>query len=170
MTRLISYLEASTQMKSKPAQPGDVLCGWRVRTESCPVEWSNALITWMRWEQRIRGKSRETGESVMCMEFVPHTGTRAEFMKEFIAKFAEWMPHVYRDQNFKFMRKLQLECMSSPEKMARPTMMITRVNFAARPWRSRARFLRRAPSLSASTCAARLQCTGPAWSWTTACD
>ena len=58
-----------------------MVCGWRVRNERCPVEWSNALMTWMRWEQRVRGKSRETGESVMCMEFVPHTATRAEFME-----------------------------------------------------------------------------------------
>ena len=70
-------------------------------------------MTWMRWEQRVRGKSRETGESVMCMEFVPHTATRAEFMEEFIAKFEEWMPHVWRDRNFKFMSKLRLEQMSS---------------------------------------------------------
>jgi hypothetical protein len=77
----------------------------------------------------VRGKSRETGEPVMCMEFVPHTGTRAEFMEEFIAKFEEWMPHVYRDRNFKFMSKLQLQRMSSPEEMATPTMMITRADF-----------------------------------------
>jgi hypothetical protein len=67
----------------------------------------------------------------MCMEFVPHTGTREEFMEEFIAKFAEWMPHVYRDRNFKFMSKLQLERMASPEQMANPTMTITRSDFAS---------------------------------------
>ena len=87
-------------------------------------------MTWMRWEQRVRGKSRETGEPVMCMEFVPHTGTRAEFMEEYIAKFEEWMLHVYRDRNFKFMSRLQLERMSSPEQMATPTMMVSRVDFA----------------------------------------
>ena len=41
------------------------------------------------------------------------------------------MPHVYRDRNFKFMSKLQLERMASPEQMANPTMTITRSDFAS---------------------------------------
>ena len=88
-------------------------------------------MTWMRWEKRERSKDKETGEPVMCMEFVPHIGTREEFMEEFIAKFEEWMPHVYRDRNFKFMGKLQLERMASPEQMTTPTMMMSRADFAS---------------------------------------
>ncbi len=106
-------------------------CGWRARCPRCPIEYSKTLMTWMRWEQRERGKNRETGEPIMCMEFVPYTGTREEFMEEFIAKFEEWMPHVYHDRNFKFMSKMQLERMANPELMADPTMMITRSDFAA---------------------------------------
>jgi len=113
-----------------PFRPEKVHCGWHVKNPRCEVEWSTTeKITWMRWEQRERGKNRETGEAVMCAEFVPHTGTRAEFMEEFVAKFEEWMPHVYRDRNTKFMVKLQLERMASPEQMERPSVLMSRVDF-----------------------------------------
>jgi hypothetical protein len=59
-------------------------CGWKVAVaDECNVEYRDAPWMWMRWEPRLRGINRETGEPVMCMEWVPHLGTRAEFMKEF---------------------------------------------------------------------------------------
>ena len=108
------------------------LCGWDVRIpKECPVEYSDALWSWHRWEQRERGKNRETGEAVTSMEFVPHIGTRAEFMREYRREFERWMPHVHDDNELKFMLKLQEEEMTSPEQRASPTMSNTRADFGA---------------------------------------
>ena len=107
-------------------------CGWDVRiTKECPVEYSDAPWSWHRWEQRERGKNRDTGEAITCMEFVPHIGTRAEFMREYRREFELWMPHVHDDNELKFMLKLQEEEMTSPEQRASPTMSNTRADFGA---------------------------------------
>ena len=39
------------------------------------------------------------------------------------------MPHVYRDRNMKFMVKLQLERMASPERMDMPLVLMSRGDF-----------------------------------------
>ena len=67
----------------------------------------------------------------MCMEWVPHLGMRAEFMKEFRDQFELWMPHVHRDRVLKFMLRLQAEHMTSPEQMEHPTIGNVRADFAA---------------------------------------
>ncbi len=51
--------------------------------DECKVEYGDAPWTWMRWKLRLRDKSRETGEPIICTEWVSYLGTRAEFMKEF---------------------------------------------------------------------------------------
>jgi hypothetical protein len=109
------------------------LCGWHVKVPKlCPVEYSTEkLLTWHRWEQRERGKNRDTGEPIMCSEFVPHIGTRAEFMWEFREQFELWMPHVHRDRVTKFMLKLQVERSTSPEQIKKPTVGNTRADFGA---------------------------------------
>jgi hypothetical protein len=107
-------------------------CGWIARIpDECKVEYSVALWTWMRWEQRVRGKNRETGEPVMCMEWVPHIGTSAEIMKEYREQFELRMPHVHRNRILKFMIRLQAEYMTSPEQMLHPTVSNMRADFAA---------------------------------------
>ena len=70
-------------------------CGWGAkRGPPCAVENSEVdMFTWMRWEMRLRGKSRKTGLPVYAPEFVPYRGTRAEFMVEMAEMHTEWMPH-----------------------------------------------------------------------------
>ncbi len=82
----------------------------------------------MRWEQRERGNNKETGEPSMCLEFVPHVGTRREFMEEFQAQYELWMPHVHRDRVRKFMCHKQVEYVSSPEQIANPTVAISKAD------------------------------------------
>jgi hypothetical protein len=107
-------------------------CGWKVAVQdACKVEYGDVLWTWMRWGPRLSNKNRETGEPVMCMEWVPHLGTRAEFIKEFREQFELWMLHVHRDRVLKFMLRLQAEHMTSPERMANPTVGNMRADFAA---------------------------------------
>ena len=71
-------------------RPLEVNCGWEARVQGeCGIEFSDDLMTWMRFEFRQRGINRITGEPVMCTEFVPHAGTRREFMLEYRAKLEE---------------------------------------------------------------------------------
>ena len=57
-------------------------CGWQnVFGADCPVEASDASFTWNRWEQRLRGENEE-GKKFYSDEWVPHTGTRREFIAE----------------------------------------------------------------------------------------
>ena len=72
------------------------------------------------------------------MEFVPHIGTRKEFMIEFRAQYELWMPNMHRDRCFELMLKLQAERIAS------------RSEWSTRPWatcartstkRSRSRFV-----------------------------
>ena len=75
------------------SRPPEKKCGWSAQIlHECSVEYSDALWTWHRWEWRERGKNRETGESVLCIEFVPHIRTRREYMIEFRAKYELLMP------------------------------------------------------------------------------
>ena len=106
-------------------------CGWSMRNPRCPVEYSDTkVMTWMRWEQQVRGHDKETGEARMCLEFVPHVGTRLEFTEEFQAQYEMWMPHVHRDRVRKFMCHKQVEYVSSLEQIANPTVAISKADFA----------------------------------------
>jgi len=106
-------------------------CWWKGRVlDECKVEYGDAPWTWMRRELRLRDKSRETDEPIMCTEWVPYLGTRAEFMKEFREQFELWM-HVHRDRVLMFMLRLQAEHMTSPEHMEHPTVGNVRADFAA---------------------------------------
>ncbi len=76
-------------------------------------------------------RAREIGEPVVCTEWIPYLGTRAEFMMKFREQFELWMPHVHRDRVLKFMLRLQAEHMTSPEQMEHPTVGNMRTDFAA---------------------------------------
>ena len=54
------------------------------------------------------------------MEFVPHIGTRAEFMDENQVQFERWMPQINDDRERKFMTYAQADHLASPEQMANP--------------------------------------------------
>jgi hypothetical protein len=73
---------------------GRVRCGFETKYPKCPVEHTEDKYWWSRWQPRETGVSRETGEPIFQMEFVPCCGTRAEFLEEFSAKFTEYMPHI----------------------------------------------------------------------------
>jgi len=83
-------------------------CGWGAKRGSrCVVEYSEVdWYTWMRWELKLRGKSRKTGEPVYAFEWVPHKGTRAEYMGELEARHTEFMPHVEAVRVDRQMKKL----------------------------------------------------------------
>ncbi len=67
----------------------------------------------------------------LCSEWVPHVGTRREFMEEFQKQYELWMPqHVHRDRVWKFMCHKQVEYICSPEQMANPTVVISKADFA----------------------------------------
>lgn len=69
-------------------------CGVEAKYPKCPVENTEDKYWWSRWQPRETGVSRETGEPIFQMEFVPCCGTRAEFLEEYSAKFTEYMPHI----------------------------------------------------------------------------
>lgn len=60
----------------------------------------------MRWELKLRGKSRTTGDPVYAYEWVPHKGTRASFMKELEANHNDFMPHVEAVREDRQVKKL----------------------------------------------------------------
>lgn len=65
-------------------------CGWH---QVCATENSDDRYQWHRWEKVEYKIDEETGQSSSHMEFIPHTATRAEFMKEFKGMFSKWLPH-----------------------------------------------------------------------------
>lgn len=52
------------------------------------------VFWWKRWELRLCGKIKETGEPRYQVEFVPVSGTRPEFLAEFQGVFERWLPHI----------------------------------------------------------------------------
>jgi hypothetical protein len=83
-------------------------CGWGAkRAPRCAIEYSEQdEFTWMRWELKLRGKSRTTGDPVYAYEWVPHKGTRAIFMKELEANHNDFMPHVEAVREDRQVKKL----------------------------------------------------------------
>jgi len=71
-------------------------CGWGAkRGPRCAIEYSEQdEFTWMRWELKLCGKSRTTGDPVYAYDWVSHKGTRASFMKELEENQSKFMPHV----------------------------------------------------------------------------
>lgn len=67
-------------------------CGIAKRFPVCDVDNSDVMMKWFRWVPMERGKD-SSGAPYTCMEFVPHTGTRAEFLQEFREKLAQWLSH-----------------------------------------------------------------------------
>ena len=70
-------------------------CGWH---QTCPTENSDNLYEWHRWEEVEYKIDEETGKPKTQIDFVPHRGTRKDFMGEFKGMFAKWLSH---DQFFK---------------------------------------------------------------------
>ena len=77
------------------------------RAPRCAIEYSEQdEFTWMRWELKLRGKSRTTGDPVYAYEWVPHKGTRVGFMKELEANHNDFMPHVEAVREDRQVKKL----------------------------------------------------------------
>lgn len=68
--------------KQKFGQRSPDACGWEhVFGHDCPVESSDDLMDWWRWEPKLRSENAE-GKKFYSDEWVPHRGTRAEFLRE----------------------------------------------------------------------------------------
>lgn len=85
-------------------------CGWlNVFGGHCPIEATNDAFTWHRWEPRLRGTNDE-GKDFYSDEWVPHKGTRCEFLEE-IRHAVEsggnpWLLHTWRHKMIRHAIKL----------------------------------------------------------------
>lgn len=82
---------------------GSQACSFEALFRSgCPIDADGTKnFAWRAWEQRPRGKNRETGEISYSPEFVPRNGTRLQFWSEFKPSVATWLYHVWRDDFLK---------------------------------------------------------------------
>ena len=90
-------------------QPTPGACGWEhVFGKDCPVEASSDKFTWYRWEPKLRSENAE-GKKFYSDEWVPHEGTRAEFLKELRASIKDsYLFHVWRHQLIRHAIKLHV--------------------------------------------------------------
>ena len=88
-------------------QPTPGACGWEhIFGKDCPVEASSDKFTWRRWEPKLRSENAE-GKKFYSDEWVPHEGTRAEFLKELRASIKDsYLFHVWRHQLIRHAIKL----------------------------------------------------------------
>lgn len=85
-------------------------CGWlNVFGGQCPIEATNDTFTWHRWEPRLRS-TNDDGKDYYSDEWVPHKGTRREFLEEL--QFAvesgsnPWLFHTWRHKMIRHAIKL----------------------------------------------------------------
>lgn len=92
---LCSNNKCPKRMLGQAMTPG--ACSWEnVFGKDCPVEASSDKFTWYRWEPRHRSTNAE-GKKFYSDEWVPHEGTRAEFIKELRAAIKDsYLPHDWR--------------------------------------------------------------------------
>ena len=71
-------------------------CGFEARfTAKCPVEWNaEKSMVWREFDDVCRGKNKD-GKELYQTEFVPKTGTRAQFMAKLIEKVSLYEAHMH---------------------------------------------------------------------------
>jgi|TARA_B110001469_G_scaffold89753_1_gene85184 hypothetical protein len=73
-------------------------CGWQhVFGTDCPIESSGEAFEWFVWQMQQRGTDAD-GKPTYSPEWMPYSGTRAEFFKEFRDKVRDWLYHSWRDR------------------------------------------------------------------------
>ena len=73
-------------------------CGWEhVFNADCPIDCSDDPFQWWVWRPMPRGVD-EAGKTTFSPEWMPHRGTRREFVIEFRSKAREWLYHSWRDR------------------------------------------------------------------------
>ena len=128
----------------------------RRRTCWAPQYSEQGEFTWMRWELKLCGKSRTTGDPAYAYAWIPHKGTRASFIKEIEDNYRKFMPHVEAVREDRPVKKLIEERLALCKDV---TVMRDKTDYSSDFETPNAHTAQRARPMSRKSCSCPFQAT-----------